>query len=207
MEDITLEKVDMVRERTGVSYEKAKEALEICQGNVLDALVYIEQHQDINKDKKYYSQDEENEVEISIDKLKTFLKELIEKGNVTRIKIKKDDMELVDIPVNAGVAAGVIAIIIPQILAAAFIVAVATKITIEITKEDGSTEVINKYVSKVANDVKNKASDFADKLKNKVNEVKYDNKSNNENTNKSSYKSGETVYSYTVKFDDDNEEK
>lgn len=41
MENITLEKVDMIRERTGVSYEKAKEALEVCEGDVLEALIYI----------------------------------------------------------------------------------------------------------------------------------------------------------------------
>lgn len=47
-----------------------------------------------------------------VDKLKIFLKEFIEKGNIIRIKIKKDDMELVDIFVNVGVVVGVIVIII-----------------------------------------------------------------------------------------------
>lgn len=84
---------------------------------------------------------------------------------------------------------------------------VVIKIIIEIIKEDGFIEVINKYVFKVVNDVKNKVSDFVDKVKNKVNEVKYENKSNNENINKKLCKGGDVVYSYIVKFDDDNEEK
>ena len=51
--------------------------------------------------------DEENKTPISIEELKAWFKQIIEKGNVTRIKIKKDDRELIDIPVNAGIAAGV----------------------------------------------------------------------------------------------------
>ena len=42
MSEITLEKVDLIRERTGVSYTEAKEALEAGNGDVVDALIYIE---------------------------------------------------------------------------------------------------------------------------------------------------------------------
>ena len=45
MENITLEKVDMVKDRTNVTYEEAKEALEFCNGDVLEALIYIEKNQ------------------------------------------------------------------------------------------------------------------------------------------------------------------
>ena len=41
--DITLEKVDLVKERTGASYSEAKEALVISNGDVLDAIIYLEQ--------------------------------------------------------------------------------------------------------------------------------------------------------------------
>lgn len=200
MENVTLEKVDELRKRTGVTYEKAKEALEACNGDVLEALIYIEKLNDSSEANNEYNKFEQNKNTISIDELKTWFKELIDKGNVTRIKIKKDESELIDMPVNAGIAASVIAIIIPPILAAAFITAIATKITIEITKEDGSVEVVNKYVSKVATDVKNKATDFADKVKTKVNEVKNDGK---DESKQKIYTGNETVYSYTVKFDND----
>ena len=40
--EITLEKVDQVRERTGVTYAEAKNALEIANGDVLEAIIYIE---------------------------------------------------------------------------------------------------------------------------------------------------------------------
>lgn len=208
MENITLEKVDMIRERTNASYEVAKEALEACEGNVLDALIYIEKKQ--KESHEEYSFEKESNASVTIEELKTWLKDLIKKGNITRIKIKKDETELIDIPVNAGIAAGVIAIIIPPILAAGVIAAVATQITIEITKVDGSVEVVNKYVSKVTEDVKNKANDFADIIKSKVNEVKTEYKNedkNEEDSFKKKFNSEENAgYSYTVTFDEDGNE-
>ena len=40
---ITLEKIDQIVERTGVSYAQAKEALEKAEGDVVEAIIYIEQ--------------------------------------------------------------------------------------------------------------------------------------------------------------------
>jgi len=207
MENVTLEKVDMILERTSVSYEKAKQALEACEGDVLEALIYLEKIQDILDVENESSDNEENKNFISIEELKAWFKQMIEKGNVARIKIKKDETELIDIPVNAGIAASVVAIIIPPILAAGVIAAIATQITIEVTKEDGSVEVINKQVSKVANDVKNKANEFVDMVKNKVNEMKTDNKDNNNQPKQKGSVGSDTVYSYTVNFDEEKEEK
>lgn len=205
MEKITLEKVDMVRERTGVTYEKAKQALEASEGDVLEALIYIEKTQDTSKNEGSKGEFE-SKAAVSIEELKAWIKQIVEKGNVARIKIKKDDAELIDIPVNAGIAAGVVAIAIPPILAAGVIAAIATKITIEVTKEDGSIEVINTQVSKVANDVKNKANDFADMVISKVNEMKNDIKDSKSDSKPKEYTgSSDTVYTYTVNFEEEKE--
>lgn len=213
MENITLEQVDKVRERCNVSYAEVKEALVNSDGDVLEAIIYLEQKQ--KNDNNTFNNDDSSGNEnnwdsafnsMSVDEIKNMIKGLVEKGNVTRIKIKKNDEEILDIPVNAGIAASVIAITIPPILAAALIAAIATQVTIEITREDGSVEVVNKYVTKVANDVKNKASDFADAVKNKVNEVKTDIKTEDSKNNKNeedTVKSGETIYTYTVNFDEE----
>ena len=37
-----LEKVELVREKTGVTYQEAKEALEACDYDVLDAIIWLE---------------------------------------------------------------------------------------------------------------------------------------------------------------------
>ena len=199
MEEITLEKVDQVKARTGVSYAEAKKALENCGGNVLEAIIFLEKNEEINNYNEEMKSEEGTE---NINEFKEWLRELIQKGNVSRIKIKKDDKVLVDMPVNAGIAATVIAIIIPPILAFGVIAAVATKITIEITKEDGSVEVVNKYISKVADEVKEKSTIFAGHIKNKFDEVK-ENFTNKESEKQKVYTGEETVYSYTVNFDEE----
>ena len=210
MENITLEQVDKVRERCNISYAEAKEALENSNGDILEAIIYIEQNQ--KKENHTYNNNNDNSNSnytvnsMSIDEIKNMIKNLIEKGNVTRIKIKKNDEEILDIPVNAGIAASVIAITIPPILAAGLIAAIATQITIEITREDGTVEVINKYVTKVANDVKNKATDFADAFKSKVNEVKTEIKTTKNEDDNKTFNDGETVYTYTVNFDEEKKE-
>lgn len=194
MEEITLEKVDQVKARTGVTYAEAKKALENSGANVLEAIILLE------KNEKLESEEETQ----NINEFKEWLRELVQKGNISRIKIKKDDTVLVDMPVNAGIAATVIAIVIPPILAFLVIAAVATKITIEITKVDGSVEVVNKYISKVADEVKEKSTILAGHIKNKINEVK-ENFANNDTEKQKVYTGDETVYSYTVNFDEEEE--
>ena len=199
--EITLEKVDQVIERTGVTYAEAKNALEIANGDVLEAIIYIEniKEEDAKENSKIKAE--------TIDEFKKWLKDLINKGNITRIKISKDEKEIVDVPVNAGIAAGVIAIIFPPLLAFVLIAGVVTQITIEITKADGTVEVVNKYISKAVEDIKDAASGVAEKVKNKVDEVKKDKFSSDEydvNADKSKENENKdsNSYTYTVKFDD-----
>ena len=190
--EITLEKVDKVIERTGVSYRVAKQALEETDGNILDAIIYLE-------DKNISFETEENKNSENVEEFKEWLKDLINKGNISRVKIKKDEKVLVDIPVNAGIAAAAIAIIIPQILALGIIAAVATKITIEITKADGTVEVVNKYVSKATDEVVNKASNVAEEIKSRISEMK------DPTTKKQKVDADDTVFTYKVNFDDEDE--
>ena len=58
MSEITLEKIDIVRERTGASYSEAKEALEACGGNVVDALIYLEGQKEPPVDNMFSSKEE-----------------------------------------------------------------------------------------------------------------------------------------------------
>jgi ribosomal protein L7/L12 len=189
MSEITLEKIDLVRERTGVSYSEAKDALEASEGNVVDALIYVEKSKKSVMDDFYTTKDE----------FVDWLKDIINKGNVTRIKIKKDDKILIDIPVNAGIAATTLAgILYAPLLGIGFLTAVFTRVTVEITKSDGSVDVVNKTIKNTLKDVKEKVQDATNNIKEKFTHDKGD--SDND---------GDNVYSYTVKFDDvkDNENK
>lgn len=198
MSEITLEKVDKVRERTNTTYAEAKYALEQCDGDVLEAIIYLENIKTSEKESQ-----KEGKYE-SFEEFKVYIKEVVRKGNVTRIKIKKDDRTVVDIPVNAGVAAGVIAIMLPQLLAIGVVTAIVTKLTIEITRENGEVEVVNKYIKGAYDDIKDKASDVAESIKSKVSEVK-NGAYNKSNTQKSSNEE-ETFYTYTVNFEEEEKE-
>lgn len=205
MSQITLEKVDQVIERTYATYAEAKEALEACDGDVVNALIYIEKKRE--EESKVQEEIMEEKAE-SFEDIKKFLKDLIDKGNVSRVRILKDDKVLADIPVNAGIAAGAIAVIFPSILAVSVVAAIATKITIEITKADGNVEVINKIVKNAANDIKGKAFELKDKAFSVANDMKEkrENGKTNENKINKFHKhnklENETNFTYTVKFDD-----
>ena len=41
--EITLEKIELVKDRTGVTYAEAKKALEDADGSVVDAIIAIEE--------------------------------------------------------------------------------------------------------------------------------------------------------------------
>ncbi|MGI6093399.1 MAG: DUF4342 domain-containing protein [Veillonellaceae bacterium] len=125
MEEITLEKIDLIRERTGLSYREAKDALERSNGNVVDALIELEG----KKQTRWTEEFSLKSTEV-IDKVK----ELLHEGNVNKIRIKNDGKTLVEIPVSIG-AIGAIAL--PQLAALGVLVAVFKRCTIEVVRGEG----------------------------------------------------------------------
>src|SRR5665648_408866 len=91
-----LNKADELVKRTGCSYEEAKNALQKSDGDLLEALIYIEKHQ--SKEEKF-----KNKSEDLVEEIKKIVKDV----NATRIIILKEDETLVNIPISAG-AVGVI---------------------------------------------------------------------------------------------------
>ena len=184
MADITLEKIDIIKERTGVSYTEAKDALEECEGDVVNALIYIEAKQKkapmFNMEEMYTTKDE----------FLSWIKDLVKKGNVTRIKIRKDETVVIDIPVNAGIAAGIVGLIFPALIGIGLLTAVLTKVTIEITMADGTVEVVNTIIKNTVDEVKEKFNETKDNF----------GKGNKDDDN-------ENVYKYTVKFEENLEQK
>lgn len=159
--EFTLEQVDEVRERTGVSYAEAKEALEQANADVLEAIIYIEAKE--QKGTKNNFGDKGNEV---IEKLK----ELVKKGNVTRIYLRKDGETVMNIPVTAG-AVG--AILFTPATIAGILVALATGCRLEIVKDDGEVIDIQDITGDALQNVKEKVDMAKDRL-NKKNNSKND---------------------------------
>lgn len=129
--EITLEKIELVKDRTGVSYKEAKDALEQADGSVVDAIISIEEKIDADKENsgnfKAYS--------VSI---ADSIKELIRKGNVARIVVKKEDSVIMNLPINAGIVGALIA---PWGIVAGIAAVLGFKCLVDVIKEDG--EVID----------------------------------------------------------------
>ena len=154
--EITLEKIELVKDRTGVSYREAKEALEATEGNVVDAIIKIED--EINA--KVGAKLSDNGAKV-VEKIK----EYIRKGNVSRITIKRDGEVMLNIPVTVGVVGTVLA---PWLTVIGSIVALGMKCEILLTKDDGTVIDLSSKVVETFDDAKEKASEAGDTVRAKV---------------------------------------
>ena len=157
--EITLEKIELVKDRTGVTYKEAKEALEAADGNVVDAIVAIEQSIDQGADGNFRSQKA-----ALIDKMK----EIFKKGNVAKILVTRDGETLLNIPLNIGVIGTVVA---PWGVIAATVAAFGFKCKIEFVKDDGSVIDLTEKAGVFYEDAKEKSSDLYEDFKDKAPDV------------------------------------
>jgi len=153
--EITLEKIELVKDRTGVSYKEAKEALEAAEGSVVDAIIDIEESIDIKSKSKIAEQSAH-----IVDKVK----EAIKKGNVAKIIVKKNDEVIMNLPVNVGIVGTVLA---PWAAVAGVIAAFGTKCVIELIKDDGEIIDISEMAVGTFDDVVEKGSLVVDDVKTK----------------------------------------
>ena len=163
--EITLEKIELVKDRTGVTYAEAKKALEEADGSVVDAIIAIEET--INAGNKGRAFGEKGEA------LFASLKNLVKKGNVAKIQVKREGDTVLNIPVNVGIVGVCIA---PLASVVAMVAAFGFKCVIEVVKTDGTIIDVSDAVSeKVADaaefgsdkfeDLKDKSREFYDKAK------------------------------------------
>lgn len=157
--EITLEKIELVKDRTGVSYKEAKDALENAGGSVVDAIIAIEEN--INqKGGKPLGAGGGAVVEK--------LKELIKKGNVSKILIKRDGEVVLNLPVNIGILGTVLAPI-PIVLGT--IAALGAKCDIEVVKDDGTILDVSEMAMDTFEDVREKGGEIFDDVKKRGGEV------------------------------------
>lgn len=184
MSKITIETIDQVMERVpGATYAQVKEALLKCDGDVVDAIILLQdnsKHTEEKKDKKSF----EDVFGKDSEEIKEEITELIRKSNVVRIVIEKNGKIIMNIPISVGVVGVVFAPILSLIGLSASVLA---KYRIKIENEDEGTTVdlgefsedklniIKDMVSSVAKDVKqavdNKNKNTEDKNESEKDEV------------------------------------
>lgn len=152
--EITLEKIELVKDRTGVTYAEAKQALEEAEGSVVDAIIAIEET--INAGQKGRGFGKKGEA------LFESIKGLVKKGNVSRIQVKKDGELILNVPVNAGIVGVVIA---PLASVVGVVAAFGFKCTIEVIKTDGTIIDVSDAVTDAMGTVAEKSSDIIEEVK------------------------------------------
>ena len=101
----TIEDVDQVIERTGCTYKEAKEALSASDGEVVDAIIYLEEKNSTSFSR--FVDDFTEETQRTADTIVTKIRDAIREGNVTRIEVRKaDGTRVASVKVNTGAALG-----------------------------------------------------------------------------------------------------
>ncbi len=149
--EVTLEKIELVKDRTGVSYKEAKDALEAADGSVVDAIISIEEV--IDTETSNSVQDQGPAV---IDKVK----DLVKKGNVSKIVVKKNDGEvLLNLPVTAGILTAVVA---PWGVLAGVLSTFVFKCVVEVVKDDGTVIDVTDRANEAMGKAVEKGSEWKD---------------------------------------------
>ena len=153
--EITLEKIELVKDRTGATYREAKEALEAADGSVVDAIIDIEEN--INTGKTA------NENETSKNKtLVNAIKKAVKKGNVSRLVIKRGENVILNVPLSISVLGAVVA---PWGAIFGIIAALGYQCQIEFVNDKGEITDINGSVKKKYGHAKEVGLETVDKIK------------------------------------------
>lgn len=139
----SLNQIDELRERTGVSYSDAKEALESCNGDMLEAIVYLE------KSKKAKASKIKSAGAGFSDKLC----DLIRKGSTTRFIMSKKERTIINISVNMLVLFGLVTIPLVELVAIALLIALATGHKLKFESSSTDTTKVNETLERVSETV------------------------------------------------------
>lgn len=169
--EITLEKIELVKDRTGATYKEAKEALEKADGNVVEAIIAIEDNIDTTSSSEKIGA----KGELLISKMK----EVIRKGNIARIVVKRNDEVVLNLPVNAGILGAIIA---PWGIVIGVLAAFSFKCRVDMVKDNGDIVNISDKAGNICSgavaksaeiygDIKDKAPGVYETIKDKAPEV------------------------------------
>lgn len=168
MTDITLEKIDQILERVpNATYKEAKEALLVTDGDILDAIIYLEQNKKATKVKTKAKAKVENALGKDTEEIKTQLKEMLKRSNVIRIVVEKDEKIIMNIPLTVGVVGVALG---PLVTLVGLSAAVIGKFNIKVENEEDKTvvdlgELTEEKLNIIKNMLTNTAKDVTDVVK------------------------------------------
>lgn len=157
---VTLEQIEILRERARVTYAEAKEVLEKCNGDILEALIMLEGQAKVRAPKTEFC--ESGAWKTSKGVVST-VKKIIKKGNQTKFVVSNWEATVIDMPVTLLV---IITAVMPPLVIAGILVALLTKHKLSFIKPNGEGANINKTFDKISTCV----SSVTDQVKEAVTE-------------------------------------
>lgn len=151
---ISLNQIDELRERTGVNYTDAKEALESCNGDMLEAIVYLEGN------KKARASRTARQGAGFSDRISALLK----KGSNTRCIMHKQEKVVFNISMNIIALFALITLPLIQFVAIGLLIALLTGHRFKLESSSGDTDKINKALDKVCDTVDQAKEKFSDSI-------------------------------------------
>jgi hypothetical protein len=135
---INLDLIDELRKRANVSYTDAKEALEQCNGDLLEALVYLEKNNKVKSETNTKDWSEK-------------AKGLLHKGNNTRFIISKKDRTALDLSVTWS---AIITVCAPYVVVPMLGLGLCTGHKMKLVSQDGEDmQKVNETLDKVSSAV------------------------------------------------------
>lgn len=123
---ITLDKIDLLRERTGVSYAEAKRVLEEADGDVVDALVLLEERN---------LGGWQEELTVRGSELVDRVRRLVREASVTSVKVLRNGEVILEIPATVGILSTVV---MPSLTVIGTIAAMMSEVSIIVEREEDS---------------------------------------------------------------------
>lgn len=171
---ITIESIDAVYQRIpNATYSEAKEALQECDGDVVEAIILLESKKGGNTTSKV-KKTVEDVFGKDGDEIKSQLKELLRKSSVIRVIVEKNGKIIMNIPLTVGVVGLALG---PLVTLVGLSAAVIGKFNIKVQNEDDGTTVdLGELTEEKLNILKDMITNAAKDMKDVVSEKKKDNK-------------------------------
>ena len=144
--NFSIHEVDQVIERTQCTYEEAKSALLESDGDVLDAVIILENRKKSASSTFKGFSDFFNTQERTPDTIADKIKELIEEGSASKFIVRDNyDRQVIAVPLTTGAAVGTIALMVgaaPMVVITSLITKFGLNYRFVIVKSDGSEVVL-----------------------------------------------------------------
>ena len=160
---VTLENIDQIMARTNVSYKEAKETLESCDGNVVDAILKLEENSEqkrTHQENEQQAKEEQKKAEFNEQKNR-FMKQakflgnqvlkLVKKGLTIKVTWSNESKKLIELPLL------IVLILTLWLMPFSLIALVAPLffgIRMRLTTESGKTTDVNEWIQTHTNSTK-----------------------------------------------------